>query len=297
MVQCLTALRSRPTPRERQDEQTRPDLGTVRCARFRARCMGRQSCIDLDAENHHPRHRAQGGASGQGRVRQARLASRGGRHHPSGLPLVVLRDRYTGWLALAAAEGKARTAASWRESTSMVAARVNKPDSAEQAIKNQPGVVTIGGGMPINAAGQMVGAIGVSGALGGANDDVCANFGGMRGGHNPGTQPPRGRLHPMQFRSAGAFNAARGHRHTQAGSLLRRLATTRQHLLPVALFSVLTDVRVRRNRLAHDVRILHRLLADPRCARAETGPRADATGALNRPFRHPSPPTLCPDSI
>ncbi|WP_461596280.1 heme-binding protein [Thiomonas sp.] len=72
----------------------------------------------------------------------------------------MLRDRYTGWLALAAAEGKARTAASWCESTSTVAARVNKPDSAEQAIKNQPGVVTIGGGMPINAAGQMVGAIG-----------------------------------------------------------------------------------------------------------------------------------------
>lgn len=209
---------------------------------------------------------------------------------------MVLRDRYTGWLALAAAEGKARTAASWRESTSTVAARVNKPDSAEQAIKNQPGVVTIGGGMPINAAGQMVGAIGVSGALGGANDDVCANFGGMRGGRNPGTQPPRGRLHPMQFRSAGAFSAARGHRHTQAGSLLRRLATTRQHLLPVALFSVLTDVRVRRKivwRMMFEYFIAYLQIRDALAQRQAHGltlqPRWSAPP--------PSPPTPCPDSI
>jgi len=38
-------------------------------------------------------------------------------------------------------------------------------------------VVMIGGGMPIDAAGQMVGAIGVSGAPGGDNDDVCAKAG------------------------------------------------------------------------------------------------------------------------
>ncbi|CQR31659.1 MAG: heme-binding protein [Thiomonas sp.] len=96
---------------------------------------------------------------------------------PSGLPLVMLRDRFAGWHTVAAAEGKARTAASWRESTSSVAERVNKPGSAEQAIKNLPGVVMIGGGMPIDAAGQMVGAIGVSGAPGGANDDLCAKAG------------------------------------------------------------------------------------------------------------------------
>ena len=93
---------------------------------------------------------------------------------PSGLPLVVLRDRYAGWHTLAAAEGKAGTAASWRQSTSAVAARVNAPGSAEQAIRNLPGVVMIGGGLPIEAAGQMVGAIGVSGAPGGDNDEICA---------------------------------------------------------------------------------------------------------------------------
>ena len=96
---------------------------------------------------------------------------------PTGLPLVVLRDRYAGWHTLAAAEGKARTAASWRQPTEDVAARVNKADSAEQAIKNLPGVVMIGGGAPIEGAGQMVGAIGVSGAPGGDNDALCVKAG------------------------------------------------------------------------------------------------------------------------
>ncbi len=93
---------------------------------------------------------------------------------PSGLPLVVLRDRYAGWHTLAAAEGKARTAASWRQPTGQVAARVNRPGSAEQGIRNLPGVVMIGGGLPIEAAGQMVGALGVSGAPGADNDEICA---------------------------------------------------------------------------------------------------------------------------
>jgi uncharacterized protein GlcG (DUF336 family) len=96
---------------------------------------------------------------------------------PSGLPLVTLRSRYAGWHTVEAAAGKARTAASWRESTSTVAARVTKPDAAEKAIMNLPGVVMIGGGLPIESAGQLVGAIGVSGAPGGDNDGICAKAG------------------------------------------------------------------------------------------------------------------------
>ncbi|HQS03996.1 MAG TPA: heme-binding protein [Halothiobacillus sp.] len=96
---------------------------------------------------------------------------------PSGLPLVVLRDRLAGWHTYEVAIGKARTSASWRTATSTVAANVTKPDSAEKSIMNQPGVVMIGGGLPIEAAGSLVGAIGVSGAPGGANDDICAQAG------------------------------------------------------------------------------------------------------------------------
>ena len=55
--------------------------------------------------------------------------------------------------------------------------RVTRPDAAEKAIMSLPGVVMIGGGMPIEAGGQQVGAIGVSGAPGGDNDDLCAKAG------------------------------------------------------------------------------------------------------------------------
>ncbi|MGA7181278.1 MAG: heme-binding protein [Thiobacillaceae bacterium] len=96
---------------------------------------------------------------------------------PAGLPLVMLRDRYAGWHTVEAATGKARTAASWREATTHVAARVTRPDAAEKAIMSLPGVVMIGGGLPIEAGGQQVGAIGVSGAPGGDNDDICAKAG------------------------------------------------------------------------------------------------------------------------
>lgn len=50
-------------------------------------------------------------------------------------------------------------------------------DSSEKAIVNIPGVVAIGGGLPIEAAGQLVGGIGVSGAPGGDSDDICARAG------------------------------------------------------------------------------------------------------------------------
>ncbi len=92
---------------------------------------------------------------------------------PSGLPIVTLRDRFAGWHTLEAAAGKARTAASWRLATSALAAQLARPDAAERAIVNLPGVVAVGGGLPIEAGGQQVGAIGVSGAPGGDRDDIC----------------------------------------------------------------------------------------------------------------------------
>ena len=96
---------------------------------------------------------------------------------PAGLPLVTLRDRYAGWHTIETADGKARTAASWRTATGDVAARVNKPGAPERAIVNLPGVVMVGGGLPIWSSGQLAGAIGVSGAPGGENDEICAKAG------------------------------------------------------------------------------------------------------------------------
>lgn len=96
---------------------------------------------------------------------------------PAGLPLVTLRDRYAGWHTLDASAGKARTAASWRDSTSSVLTRVLRPDAPERSIANLPGVVMVGGGLVMESGGSIVGVIGVSGAPGGEADDVCGKAG------------------------------------------------------------------------------------------------------------------------
>lgn len=78
---------------------------------------------------------------------------------------------------LQTANGKARTAASWREATSVVAARVNKPDAAERGILSLLCVVMIGGALPIQSNGQLAGTTGVSGTPGGDNGETCAKAG------------------------------------------------------------------------------------------------------------------------
>ena len=50
-------------------------------------------------------------------------------------------------------------------------------DPANAFIRQIPGVVGIGGGVPIKAGNETIGAIGVSGAPGGEKDEVCANAG------------------------------------------------------------------------------------------------------------------------
>lgn len=95
----------------------------------------------------------------------------------SALPLVVLRDRFAGWHTVDAAIDKARTAASWRSDTASLARRVLRPGGPEQAVEHIPGVLMLGGGLPVEAAGQVVGAIGVAGAPGVDNDVQCAKAG------------------------------------------------------------------------------------------------------------------------
>ena len=46
-----------------------------------------------------------------------------------------------------------------------------------RSIRQSPGVLAIGGGLPIEAAGAVIAAIGVSGAPGGEADDACAKAG------------------------------------------------------------------------------------------------------------------------
>lgn len=46
-----------------------------------------------------------------------------------------------------------------------------------QALRQIPGVVAIGGGVPIKIGSETIGAVGVSGAPGGEKDEVCAKAG------------------------------------------------------------------------------------------------------------------------
>jgi uncharacterized protein GlcG (DUF336 family) len=50
-------------------------------------------------------------------------------------------------------------------------------DPANGFIRQIPGVVGVGGGVPIRAGNEVIGGVGVSGAPGGEKDEVCANAG------------------------------------------------------------------------------------------------------------------------
>ncbi len=93
-----------------------------------------------------------------------------------GHALVMLRDRHAGAHTPATATGKAWTALSFKLDT-LAFARATQSGELASGIRQLPGVVAIGGGRGIEAAGSLVGAIGVSGAPGGDADDVCAKAG------------------------------------------------------------------------------------------------------------------------
>jgi uncharacterized protein GlcG (DUF336 family) len=94
----------------------------------------------------------------------------------SGVVQVVLRDRFAGPHTPDTAIGKAWTAASFRQSTATLATETQAGKSMS-GIRQLPKVVAAGGGLPIEAGGNLFGAIGVSGAPGGEADDACASAG------------------------------------------------------------------------------------------------------------------------
>jgi uncharacterized protein GlcG (DUF336 family) len=93
-----------------------------------------------------------------------------------GLTQVMLRDRFAGAHTPRTAEGKAWTAVSFRTPT----LELNKMTQAGQemsGLRHLPRVVTIGGGLLVEAGGSIVGGVGVSGAPGGEADERCAKAG------------------------------------------------------------------------------------------------------------------------
>lgn len=94
----------------------------------------------------------------------------------AGVPQVFLRDRFGGTHTVRMAINKAWTAASFRTATAAIAAetQAGRPQSGVRAL---PRVIAVGGGLPIEAGGTIVGAIGVSGAPTGEADDDCGKAG------------------------------------------------------------------------------------------------------------------------
>lgn len=94
----------------------------------------------------------------------------------AGVVQVVLRDRFAGPHTPELARAKAYTAASFRTDTTALA-EATQPGRPQSGIRNRPDVAAVGGGLMIQAGGSLLGAIGVSGAPGGKEDDACAAAG------------------------------------------------------------------------------------------------------------------------
>jgi len=93
-----------------------------------------------------------------------------------GVTQVVLRDRFAGAHTVPTATAKAWTAVTTRTNTSELVG-ISQPGMPQAGLRTLPGVVILGGGMVVEAAGSLVGGVGVSGAPGGEADEACAKAG------------------------------------------------------------------------------------------------------------------------
>lgn len=93
-----------------------------------------------------------------------------------GVTQVVLRDELAGAHTPETARRKAWTAVSFRTDT-LTLAETTEAGGPASGIRHVSGAMMVGGGVPVEAAGEMVGGIGVSGAPGGDADAECATAG------------------------------------------------------------------------------------------------------------------------
>lgn len=89
---------------------------------------------------------------------------------------VMLRDRFAGPHTPETARRKAWTAVSFRVDT-LALSGTTKPGSEAYAANFISDALMLGGGVPVEAQGSIVGGVGVSGAPGGDIDDACARAG------------------------------------------------------------------------------------------------------------------------
>lgn len=90
-----------------------------------------------------------------------------------GHPQVVLRDVLAQDLTLRISKMKAYTAMSFNTPTSQLEGRFTSPFS----IGKVEGLVMSAGGVPVQASGNIIGGVGVSGAPSGETDEKCAQAG------------------------------------------------------------------------------------------------------------------------
>ena len=93
-----------------------------------------------------------------------------------GQTLVLLRDRFVGLPAPEAARDKAYTALSFRSNTGDFAKAIQS-GQLSPGLAALPHIVTLVGGLVIESGGNLLGAVGVSGAPGGDKDEECAKAG------------------------------------------------------------------------------------------------------------------------
>jgi len=93
-----------------------------------------------------------------------------------GVTQVVLRDRFAGAHTVPTATAKAWTAVTFRTNTGDLVG-ISQPGMPQAGLRALPGMVILGGGMVVEAAGSLVGGVGVSGAPGGEADEACAKAG------------------------------------------------------------------------------------------------------------------------
>jgi len=89
---------------------------------------------------------------------------------------VVLRDRFAGPHTPETARRKAWTAVSFRADT-LSLSETTAPGSEAYGANFITEALMLGGGVPVEAQGGIVGGVGVSGAPGGDIDDACARAG------------------------------------------------------------------------------------------------------------------------
>ena len=94
----------------------------------------------------------------------------------SGVAQALIRDRLAGPHTVMTAINKGYTAISFRTDT-LEFAKLTQPGSAASGIRELPNVVAVGGGVQITGGGNLMGAIGVSGAPTGEADEQCAKAG------------------------------------------------------------------------------------------------------------------------